>query len=74
MIHVAGYASDQSVKGSHGAAHLKGYGNGSVLIGPIPRGSGQQRWRRARESMGDLIPQSPNLNTQRQMASIFYSL
>lgn len=71
MIHVAGYVSDQLVKGSHCTAHLKWYENGSILIGAIPRGTGEQQWRRARESMGDLIPQSPNLNTERQMGSIF---
>lgn len=70
MIHVAGYVSDQLVKGSHCTAHLKGYQNG-ILIGAIPRGTGEQRWRRARESMGDLIPQSPKLNTERQMGNIF---
>lgn len=71
MIHVAGYVSDQLVKGSHWTTHLKGYENGSILIGAIPRGTGEQRWRRAWESMGDLIPQSPNLNTERQMGTIF---
>lgn len=71
MMHVAGYVSDQLVKGSHWTAHPEGYGNGSILIGPLPRGTGEQWWHRAQESMGDLIPQSPNLNTEWQMGAIF---
>lgn len=70
MIHVT--ASDQLVKGSkvRTERHIKGYENGSIHIGPLSRESSEQQWRRTWESMGDLIPQSPNLNTERQMATI----
>lgn len=48
----------------HTEQHIKGYENGSIRIGPISREASEQRWRRTQESMGDLIPQSPNLNTE----------